>query len=176
MDEHVITIEWNDPPDEIGCHDHAAGTYTTFSCSCDLPLTDRDAATRHAAELGRCLVCLGSGTFAAHPRDSVRCDTCEGTGKELRPRLRPDFPLTPGLLRDLALLLPEEFGLDDVLAMLREHLPYASGAPDSLLSMAAGLVRYLEVRGVIVLCTVPDFLPAEGVEQRYDDPRWIRVP
>ncbi|GAA1638117.1 hypothetical protein GCM10009733_039070 [Nonomuraea maheshkhaliensis] len=180
MDEHVISIGWVDAPDEIAFHDYAEGTYNSFSCSCGLPLADRDAAARHASEYGRCVMCLGSGEIPINPRDTGGCGSCGGSGRA-EPnagagRVMVHARVTESFIREVAELLPEEFGLTDVVGVLERRMPQGSGGVEAVLSVAAGLIRYLEVRGEIVLCTVPDFLPGDEVEQRYDDPRWIRVP
>ncbi|MEV4086972.1 hypothetical protein AB0J43_42590 [Nonomuraea fuscirosea] len=184
MDEHVISIGWVDAPDEIAFHDYAEGTYNSFSCSCGLPLADRDAAARHAGEYGRCVMCLGTGEISINPRDTGGCGSCGGSGRAEpgagaeagKGPVMVHARVTEGFIREVAELLPEEFGLTDVVAVLEGQMPPGSGGVEAVLSVAAGLIRYLEVRGEIVLCTAPDFLPGDGVEQRYDDPRWIRVP
>ncbi|MEV1004443.1 hypothetical protein [Nonomuraea sp. NPDC050202] len=173
MDEHVITVAWVDAPDEIAYHDYVEGTYNSFSCTCDLPLPDRDAATRHAAEVGRCLMCLGSGTISINPHDSGGCDTCGGSGRSEPGTVMIQARVTESFVKEVASLLPAEFGLCDVVAVLEQRM---KGGAEAVLSVAAGLIRYLEVQGEVVLCTAPDFLPGDGVEQRYDDPRWLRVP
>ncbi|MGW0806590.1 hypothetical protein [Nonomuraea sp. NPDC002799] len=81
--------------------------------------------------------------------------------------------VTEEFVRETAALLPEEFGLAEVVALVEGRL---RGRVEAVLPVAAGLIRYLEVRGQIVLCTPPDYLPGHGVEQSYGDPRWIRVP
>ncbi|MEV0823787.1 hypothetical protein [Nonomuraea rubra] len=173
MDEHVITTEWVDAPDEIAYHDYVEGTYNSFSCTCDLPLPDRDAATRHASEVGRCPMCLGSGTISINPRESGDCGSCAGSGESEPGTVMVQARVTESFVREVAALLPAEFGIRDVVAVLEQRMP---GGVEAVLSVAAGLIRYLEVQGAVVLCTAPDFLPGEGVEQRYDDPRWLRVP
>ncbi|MFG1706902.1 hypothetical protein ACFLIM_27290 [Nonomuraea sp. M3C6] len=172
MAEHVITIEWVNAPDEVSFHDYAGGTYNSFTCTCDLPLPDRDAAARHAAESGQCPVCLGTGQISINPRETSGCGTCDGSGKKavtVRARVTEEF------VQEMAALLPDEFGLGDVVALLQEHMPAQNGGVETVLSVAAGMIRYLEVRGQIVLCSAPDFVPADGVGPSYDDPRWIRI-
>ncbi|GAA2209700.1 hypothetical protein GCM10009850_051590 [Nonomuraea monospora] len=173
MDQHVITTEWVDAPDEIAYHDYVEGTYNTFSCTCDQPLADRDAATRHAAEVGQCLMCLGSGTISINPHHSGGCDSCAGSGKSAPGSVMIQARVTQSFVKEMAALLPAEFGLSDVVEVLGRRM---EGGAETVLSVAAGLIRYLEVQGEVVLCTAPDFLPGDGVEQRYDDPRWLRVP
>ncbi|PZG11784.1 hypothetical protein [Nonomuraea aridisoli] len=175
MDEHVITIRWVDAPDEIAFHDFAQGTYNTFACGCGVPLADREAAARHAAEHGQCPMCLGAGTISITPHDTAGCDGCGGSGSTggTEPRtVTVEARVTESFVREVAELLPDEFGLTDVVAVLEGRL---RGGVETVLSVAAGLIRYLEVQGRIVLCRAPDYLPGEGVRQRYDDPRWIRV-
>ncbi|MEV4170524.1 hypothetical protein [Nonomuraea sp. NPDC049709] len=176
MDEHVIRVEWVNAPDEIAYHDYEKGTYNAFSCSCDLPLADREAATRHAAEHGRCLMCLGTGELSINPRESGGCASCEGSGESESGPVMIQARVTESFVKEVAALLPDEFGLVDVVGVLDGRMPQGQGGVETVLSVAAGLIRYLEVQGRIVLCTAPDYLPADGLEQRYGDPRWIRVP
>nr|SBP01255.1 hypothetical protein BN4615_P10771 [Nonomuraea gerenzanensis] len=173
MDEHVITIRWVDAPDEIAYHDYVEGTYNSFSCTCDLPLPDRVTAAQHASEVGRCLVCLGAGTISINPHHSGGCETCGGSGTSGPAALLHQTELTESLLKEVAALLPEEFGLREAVALVEGHV---QGGAEAVLSVTKALIRCLEVQGEVVLYTVPDFVPGEGVEQRYDDPRWLRVP
>lgn len=176
MDEpHVITTEWVDAPDDISYRDYVAGTYNTFRCTCAAPLKDREAATLHAAEWGRCVVCLGSGTVSIAPFHSDGCDSCAGSGAGRPGAVVVQAQVTEDFVREVAELLPGEFGLPDVVAVLQEHMPPECGSMETVFSVAAGLIRYLEVQGLVVLATAPDFVPGEGVEQRYGDPRWIRT-
>ncbi|NJP93682.1 hypothetical protein HCN51_30290 [Nonomuraea sp. FMUSA5-5] len=177
MDEHVITTEWVPfAPDEIAYHDYVEGTYNTFSCTCHQPLADRDAATRHAAEWGRCMMCLGSGTISINPHASSGCDSCAGSGRSEPGTVMVQARVTASFVREVAALLPAEFGLCDVVTVLLDRLPPARDrGAEALLSVAAGLIRYLEVQGEVVLCSVPDYVPGDGAEQRHHDPRWIRV-
>ncbi|MGW4792617.1 hypothetical protein ACWEPC_09425 [Nonomuraea sp. NPDC004297] len=176
MDEHVITTEWIDAPDEIAYPDYVEGTYNSFSCTCGLPLAGREAATRHAAEVGRCQVCLGSGRISINPHDSDGCEVCDGSGKSAPGTVMVQTRVTESFVREVASALPAEFGLSDVVSALDERMPRTADGMQATLSVAAALIRYLELQGTVVLCTAPDFLPADGVEQRYDDPRWLRVP
>lgn len=155
MDEHVISIGWVDAPDEIAFHDYAEGTYNSFSCSCGLPLADRDAAARHAGEYGRCVMCLGTGEISINPRDKGGCGSCGGSGQAEpgagaeagKGPVMVHARVTEGFIREVAELLPEEFGLTDVVAVLEGQMPPGSGGVEAVLSVAAGLIRYLEVRG-----------------------------
>ncbi|MEV0614568.1 hypothetical protein AB0I81_14665 [Nonomuraea sp. NPDC050404] len=175
MDEHVITTEWINAPDEIGYHDYVTGTFNSFSCTCGQPLPDRRAAIRHAAASGRCQMCLGSGQISINPHDRGGCDGCGGSGKGDPGTVMVQARVSERFVKEVAALLPGEFGLTDVVAVLNERMPPPDGGPPAMLSVAAGLIRYLEVQGMVVLCTAPDYPPAAGEEQRYDDPRWIRV-
>ena len=176
MSEHVITIEWIDAPDEVAFHDVVEGTYNSYACSCGVPLADRDTAARHAEETGQCSTCLGSGTISVGPRDADGCGACDGSGRASAGTFRAT--VTEEFVQDVAALLPEEFGLEDVVALVGERMMATAGhgGVQAVVSVAAGLVRYLEVRGQIVLCTAPDYVPGDGVLQTYGDPRWIRSP
>ncbi|MFC4119063.1 hypothetical protein [Nonomuraea zeae] len=162
MSDHVITVEWISAPD---------GVLDSYACSCGLPLDDRDIATRHAEESGQCTTCLGSGTV-----DADGCGTCDGSGQAGSGTFRAT--VTEEFVQDVAALLPAEFGLNDVVRLVGERLLETSGQGgiQAVVSVSAGLVRYLEVCGQIVLCTAPDYVPGEGVQQTYGDPRWIRLP
>ncbi|GAA3571900.1 hypothetical protein GCM10022419_060940 [Nonomuraea rosea] len=180
MSEHVITSGGGDAPD---------GTHHSYTCSCGHPLDDRDAAARHAEETGRCTACLGSGTNGSNgtngtngtneandANDPNRCGACDGSGRASAGTFRAT--VTEEFVQDVAALLPAEFGLDDVVRLVGERMLEAvgHGGVQAVVSVSAGLVRYLEVCGQIVLCTAPDYVPGEGVRQTYGDPRWIRLP
>ncbi|MBF8194689.1 hypothetical protein ITP53_55395 [Nonomuraea sp. K274] len=171
MTEHVITIRWVDAPEDVGFDDFVEGTYNSFTCTCELPLADRDAATVHAAESGQCPTCLGSGQISPNPRDTGGCQTCDGSGRTKTVTVRAR--VTEEFLKDMAELLPAQFGLEEVVALLEAHLP--DRGADTVLPVAAGLIRYLEVRGDIVLGTAPDYVSDDGCGRAYDDPRWIRT-
>lgn len=158
MDEHVITIR-------------QVGEVARHACGCGLPLADRDAAARHATDHGLCPRCLGAGALAVGPLETGDCDVCGGSG-----RVTVEARVSESFVREMAGSLPDEFELTDVVAALEGRLPPGRNGVESVLSVAAGLIRYLEVQGRIVLCTAPDYLPGDGVRQRYGDPRWIRLP
>ncbi|SDK49211.1 hypothetical protein [Nonomuraea jiangxiensis] len=162
MADHVITVH------------SAAGCGDSFGCACGLPLGDRDAAARHAARSGLCPACLGSGQAAPGQDTPGDCEICGGSGSAAARNITVQARVTEDFVRKVAALLPEEFGLGEVVALLRQHMP-RSGGMETVLSVAAGMIRYLEVQGHVVLYSAPDFVPAEGIEQNYRDPRWIRI-
>ncbi|MEV4802411.1 hypothetical protein AB0K18_20540 [Nonomuraea sp. NPDC049421] len=173
---HVITTEWVDAPKFIGYRDYMAGTYNAYHCSCAVPLPDREAATLHAAEQGRCVTCLGSGMISVAPFHSDGCHHCDGSGKNQQGAVVVQAQVTEDFVKEVAGLLPTEFRVQDVVEVLRQHMPPHCGSMETVFSVAAGLIRYLKVQGLVVLGTAPDFVPGEGVEQRYGDPMWIRTP
>ncbi|MEV4568649.1 hypothetical protein AB0K12_33185 [Nonomuraea sp. NPDC049419] len=173
---HVITTEWVDAPAYIGYRDYVAGTYNSYRCSCAVPLADREAATLHAAEWGRCVTCLGSGLISIAPFHSDGCHNCDGSGQSRQGAVVVRARVTEDFVKEVADLLPAEFKLQDVVTVLQQHMPPECGSMETVFSVAAGLIRYLEVQGLVVLGTAPDFVPGEGVEQRYGDPMWIRTP
>ncbi|MEO3874458.1 hypothetical protein ABGB18_37180 [Nonomuraea sp. B12E4] len=158
MAEHVITA-------------HSADS---FDCACGLPLDGRAGAVRHAAQSGLCAACLGSGQAATGRDVTGDCGACGGSGDAAARSVTVQTRVTEEFVRRTAALLPDEFGLAEVVALLERHLP-RSGGMETVLSVAAGMIRYLEVRGQIVLCSAPDFVPAEGIRKNYSDPRWIRT-